>query len=118
MISEPRSGADCSGMRTRLGAVAGATGPARDHYETSQRGERAELSGEKRCPVGRERHELRLLAAPRKPPLLSHVPRVPEGIAPGLRPDGQPMRHAAYGNRLHRAVVGVEGVDDAIITAG
>ena len=48
---------------------------------------------------------------------LAHVSRVPERIAPGLRPDGEPVRHAAHGDRLHRAVIGVEGVDDAIIAA-
>ena len=32
---------------------------------------------------------------------LAHVARVPEGIAPGLRPDREPMRHAAHGDRLH-----------------
>src|SRR5271157_2233084 len=40
-----------------------------------------------------------------------------ERIAAGLRPDREPVWHAADRNRLHRAVVGVEGVDDAVIAA-
>src|SRR5208283_5478369 len=46
---------------------------------------------------------------------LPHVARVAERIAPRLRPYGEAVRHAADGNRLHRAVVGVEGIDDAVV---
>src|SRR5271166_2428212 len=48
---------------------------------------------------------------------LAHVARMPERVAPGLRPDGEPVRLAADGNGLDQAVVGVEGVDDAVIAA-
>jgi hypothetical protein len=48
---------------------------------------------------------------------LAHIPSMAEGIPPGLRPDGEPMRHAADGDRLHRAIVGVEGIDHAVIAA-
>ena len=34
-----------------------------------------------------------------------------------MRPDGEAVRHAADRDRLHRAVVGVEGVDDAVVAA-
>jgi hypothetical protein len=53
----------------------------------------------------------------RRRSLLAHVPGMTEGIAPRLRPDGESVRHAAHRNRLHRAVVGVEGVDGAVIAA-
>ena len=42
---------------------------------------------------------------------LAHIAGMAQRIPARLRPDRQAVRHAADGDRFHRAVVGVEGVD-------
>src|SRR5258708_39182700 len=51
-------------------------------------------------------------------PALPHIPRMPQRIAPRLRPDREAMRHAADGDRLHRSVRRVDGVDGAVVAGG
>src|SRR4030081_1790712 len=49
----------------------------------------------------------------------AHVARVPERIAPRLRPHREAVRLVAHGNRLHQlSVRGVDDVNDPVVAAG